>query len=300
MRLATARLTEPTGARTAAVRVEGDILVELPFADVGALLATPGWPAAAAADGPEHARAAAVFAPVVPRPSKIVCVGLNYRNHIQEMGRDLPEHPTLFAKFADCLVGATDDVVRPAETAEFDWEVELAVVVGPADAVPVRRADERAAIAAIAGFTVLNDLSCRDWQFRTREWLQGKAWDSTTPVGPWLVTPDEVGGVRPALTVTCSVDGVVMQSDSTGDLLFDPVDLVRYVSTVVRLNPGDIIATGTPGGVGHARKPPVYLDGGQLLITEIEGIGRLANRVVNDVAVAGADTVTGVGSGARA
>jgi len=300
VRLATARLTEPTGVRTAAVRVEADTLVELPFADVGALLATPGWHAAAAADGPEHAWAAAVFAPVVPRPSKVVCVGLNYRNHIQEMGRDLPEHPTLFAKFADCLVGAADDVVRPAETAEFDWEVELAVVVGRADAAPVRRADERAAIAAIAGFTVLNDLSCRDWQFRTREWLQGKAWDSTTPVGPWLVTPDEVGGVRPALTVTCSVDGVVMQSDSTGDLLFDPVDLVRYVSTVVRLNPGDIIATGTPGGVGHARKPPVYLDGGELLVTEIEGIGRLANRVVNDLAVAGADAVTEVGSGAPA
>ncbi len=288
MKLATARLTTrpdgtPTGVvRTAAVRVEGDTLVELGVADVGALLATPGWQAAAAADGPRHDAAGITFAPVVPRPGKVVCVGLNYRNHIQEMGRDLPEYPTLFCKFADCLVGATDDVVRPPETTEFDWEVELAVVVGTPDAASVRRAGEDEAAAAIAGFTVLNDVTCRDWQFRTREWLQGKNWDSTTPVGPWLVTPDEVGGVRPALKVTCSVDGVVMQSDTTGDLLFDPVDLVRYVSTMVRLNPGDVIATGTPGGVGHARKPPVYLTGGELMVTEIEGIGRLANRIVPD------------------
>lgn len=283
MKLATARLVDPSapsGTRTAAVRVEDDALVELPFADVGALLATPGWRAAAAADGPRHGLDGVSFAPVVPRPSKVVCVGLNYRNHIQEMGRDLPEHPTLFAKFADSLVGATDDVVRPAETDAFDWEVELAVVVGTADAAPVRRADEDGAAAAIAGFTVLNDVTCRDWQFRTREWLQGKSWDSSTPVGPWLVTPDEVGGVRPALKVGCAVDGVVVQSDTTGDLLFDPVDLVRYVSTMVRLNPGDVIATGTPGGVGHARRPPVYLTGGEVLVTEIEGIGRLENRVV--------------------
>ncbi len=284
MKLATARLTSSTGSRTAAVRVEGDTLVELPFTDVGALLATPGWQQAASAAGPEHPTDGVTFAPVVPAPSKVVCVGLNYKNHIQEMGRDLPEHPTLFSKFADCLVGSTDDVVRPAETTEFDWEVELAVVVGTPDATPVRRADDEAAATAIAGFTVLNDVTCRDWQFRTREWLQGKNWDSTTPVGPWLVTPDEVGGVRPSLKVTCSVDGVVMQSDTTGDLLFDPVDLVKYVSTMVRLNPGDVIATGTPGGVGHARKPPLYLAGGELLVTEVEGIGRLENRVVTDPA----------------
>ena len=288
MKLATARLQSSTGSRTAAVRVEGDTLVELPFTDVGALLATVGWRATAAQDGPVHAADGVTYAPVVPRPSKVVCVGLNYRNHIQEMGRDLPEHPTLFSKFADCLVGATDDVVRPDETTEFDWEVELAVVIGTADASPVRRADDEAAAAAIAGFTILNDVTCRDWQFRTREWLQGKNWDSTTPLGPWLVTPDEVGGVRPALKVTCSVDGVVMQSDTTGDLLFDPVDLIRYVSTMVRLNPGDVIATGTPGGVGHARKPPAYLAGGEVLVTEIEGIGRLENHVVAEPAGAGA------------
>lgn len=214
----------------------------------------------------------------MPHPTKVVCVGLNYRNHIQEMGRDLPGYPTLFCKFEDTLIGATDEIHKPVETDEFDWEVELALVVG----TQVRRATTSEAEEAIAGFTILNDITCRDWQFRTREWLQGKNWESTTPVGPYLVTPDEVGGVRPALALRCDVDGTTMQKDNTGDLLFVPVDLVEYVSTMIRLNPGDIIATGTPGGVGHARKPPVYLTGGETVVTEIEGLGCLENRVVVD------------------
>jgi acylpyruvate hydrolase len=195
------------------------------------------------------------------------------------MGRDLPEYPTLFSKFSDTLIGATDDIVRPDETEAFDWEVELAVVIGK----QVRRATTAEAEQAIAGFTVLNDITARDWQFRTREWLQGKNWEATTPVGPWLVTPDELpGGVRPAVEVRLTVDGEVMQSDTTGDLLFDPVALVEYVSTMVRLNPGDVIATGTPGGVGHARRPERYLLGGETVVAEIDGIGRLTNRVVKD------------------
>lgn len=278
MKLATIR----TGGTTRAVRLDGEAMVDLGFPDVGTLLNQDGWPErAASAAGTAYPAADADFAPVVPTPSKVVCVGLNYRNHIQEMGRDLPEHPTLFAKFADCLIGAGDDIVRPGETERFDWEVELAVVVGK----QVRRARGAEAEAAIAGFTVLNDITCRDWQFRTREWLQGKMWDSTTPVGPYVVTPDELpGGVRPSLDVRLLVDGEVMQSDSTGDLLFDPVDLVEYVSTIVRLNPGDLIATGTPGGVGHARRPERYLLGGETVVTEIQGIGRLENRVVEEKA----------------
>ncbi len=277
MKLATLR----TGGTTRAVGLDGDVLVDLGAPDLGTLLAQGDWAERAAAarqtGATSYPAAGADLAPVVPAPSKVICVGLNYRNHIREMGRDLPEHPTLFAKFADCLIGANDDIVRPGETDRFDWEVELAVVVG----APVRRARGEEAERAIAGFTVLNDITCRDWQFRTREWLQGKMWDSSTPVGPYLVTPDELpGGVRPALDVRLSVDGEVMQSDSTGDLLFDPVDLVAYVSTIVRLNPGDIIATGTPGGVGHARRPERYLVGGETVVTEIEGIGRLENRVV--------------------
>lgn len=286
MKLATLRVSGGTDGTTRAVALDGDALVDLGATDVGAFLATPDWSdRAAAAIGNDAAirydAASADFATLVPAPSKVVCVGLNYRTHIQEMGRDLPEHPTLFSKFADTLIGAGDEIVRPPETDELDWEVELAVVVG----AQVRRADALQAEAAIAGFTVLNDITCRDWQFRTREWLQGKNWDSSTPVGPYLVTPDELrGGVRPELQVRLSVDGEAMQSDTTGDLLFDPVALVQYVSTMVRLNPGDIIATGTPGGVGHARTPKRYLVGGETVVAEIDGVGRLENVVVKEKA----------------
>jgi len=264
--------------RTVAVRVDAGSLVELGHPDVGALLAAGGLADAATADGPRHGAEGATFATLVPHPTKVVCVGLNYRNHIREMGRDLPRYPTLFGKFEDTLIGATDEIHKPVETDEFDWEAELALVIGR----QVRRATTSEAEEAIAGFTILNDITCRDWQFRTREWLQGKNWESTTPVGPYLVTPDEVGGVRPALAVRCDVDGTTMQQDNTADLLFVPVDLVRYVSTMIRLHPGDIIATGTPGGVGHARKPPVYLTGGETVVTEIQGLGRLVNRVAAD------------------
>ncbi|WP_448624925.1 fumarylacetoacetate hydrolase family protein [Geodermatophilus sp. URMC 64] len=280
MKLATIRTLEGT---TRAVRVEDDELVDLGAADVGELLADPGWAerAAAATEPASHLRGAA-FAPVVPRPGKIVCVGLNYRNHILEMGRDLPEHPTLFAKFADTLVGSGDDIVKPPETTEFDWECELALVIG----TPVRRATGAEAEAAIAGFAVLNDVTCRDWQFRTREWLQGKNWEASTPLGPYLVTPDELpGGVRPRLEISTKIDGETVQKDTTGDLLFDPVALVEYVSTMITLRPGDVIATGTPGGVGHARTPARYLEVGQRLTTEIAGLGRCENTVVADPAV---------------
>ncbi len=280
MKLATVRTAD--GA-TQAVRVEGADLVPLGVPDVGALLAQPNWreiasgAAAAAAPALEAGRTA--YAPVVPRPGKIFCVGLNYRNHILEMGRDLPEYPTIFSKYADTLVGAEDDILRPDETDQFDWEAELAVVIG----ATVRRATTAEAEGAIAGFAVLNDITARDWQFRTREWLQGKNWESTTPLGPWLVTPDELpGGVRPTLAIRAEVDGEVVQEDTTGDLLFDPVTLVEYLSTMITLRPGDVIATGTPGGVGHARKPARYLEAGQKVVTEIEGLGRCENVVVAD------------------
>ena len=158
----------------------------------------------------------------------------------------------------------------------MDWEAELAVVIG----APVRRASPRQAADAIAGFSVLNDVTMRDWQYRTPEWLQGKTFESTTPFGPLLVTPDELpGGVRPSLRLRAVVDGEEVQSADTSDLVFDPVDLVGYVSQILTLQPGDVIATGTPDGVGHARTPPRYLHPGARLETEIEHIGRLDNTV---------------------
>lgn len=276
MRLATIRT--PEGSR--AVRVDGDTLVDLGYSDLGDLLAQNNWArAAAAATGPTYPAEDAAYATLVSRPSKAICVGLNYKNHIMEMGRTLPEHPTLFTKLPDTLIGANDPIARPAETVAFDWECELTIVIGSR----VRRAGPEEAAAAIAGFTVANDVTCRDWQSRTREWTQGKNWDSTTPVGPVMVTPDELpGGTRPHCRISTTVNGDIKQEDDTGDLLFDPVTLVQYVSTIIRLNPGDLILTGTPGGVGHARKPPVYLAAGDTVEVAVEGIGTLRNRVVAD------------------
>lgn len=275
MRLATVRTA--TGTTTA--RQDDGGWTDLGFRDLGELLAHPDWRERAAAAGDPLGTDEPEFAPLVPRPGKVLCVGLNYRNHILEMGRDLPEHPTLFAKFAEALIGAGDDIALAPESDAVDWEAELVVVIG----APVRRADEEQAAAAIAGFTVMNDVTMRDWQFRTKEWLQGKTFEGTTPLGPVLVTPDELpGGVRPALTLTATVDGETVQKADTSDLVFDPVALVRYASTVLTLQPGDVIATGTPGGVGHARKPPRYLTDGSVVVTEISGIGRLENTARTD------------------
>ncbi|MEU4512532.1 fumarylacetoacetate hydrolase family protein [Nonomuraea wenchangensis] len=275
MRLATIRTTQ---GDTRAVRVEGETLVDLGLADVGELLARPDRAERAARAG--EPVAASGFAPVVPNPGKIVCVGLNYRNHILEMGRELPQYPTLFAKYPEALVGAYDEIRLPPESGQVDWEAELAVVIG----TRVRRADEAEAAAAIAGFAVLNDVTMRDWQYRSPMWLQGKTWEASTPFGPYLVTPDELeGGVRPSLTLTGWVDGEQVQRADTADLVFDPVDLVRYVSTILTLNPGDVIASGTPGGVGHARKPARYLADGSVLATEITGLGRSEVKAVAEV-----------------
>ena len=269
MRLATVRVEQ--GFRT--VRVEDGGYVDIGPGDVGALLARPDWRSvAAAADGPPFTVDPTRLAPVVTRPSKIVCVGLNYRSHIAEMGRDLPAFPTLFAKFPEALIGPYDTLTLPPESEAVDWEAELAVVIGRS----LRRGDRAAAEAAIAGYTVLNDVTLRDWQFRTREWLQGKTWEATTPLGPCMVTPDEL----PAdAEISCAVDDEVVQKSTIGDLVFDAADLVGYVSRMVTLRPGDLIATGTTGGVGHARKPARYLQDGQTLVTRVQGIGELTTPV---------------------
>jgi acylpyruvate hydrolase len=268
MKLATIR----TVSGTAAVRIDDDGAVELGAPDVGAFLGRPGWKAAADAPvGNRHDLDGLDYATLVPNPEKVICVGLNYRTHIQEMGRELPEHPTLFAKFARALVGAYDPVELPAGSDQVDWEAELGVVIG----AEVRHADEETARAAIAGYTVVNDVTARDFQYRSAQWLQGKTFERSTPVGPWLVVDEGVPG-----EISCTVDGDVVQKADTSDLVFSPVELVRYVSTIITLVPGDLIATGTPGGVGHARKPPRYLAEGSELVTRVEGVGELKNRCV--------------------
>jgi acylpyruvate hydrolase len=269
VRLATIR----TGAGTSAVRIEGDTAIECPATDVGALLATANWKAAtAAARGAEHAVAGLDYAPVIPQPSKIICVGLNYRSHITEMGRELPTYPTLFAKYPEALIGPYDTLTLPPESDEIDWEAELAVVIGR----PTRHVDRAAAVEAIGGYTIINDVTLRDWQFRTREWLQGKTFEATAPFGPHLVTPDELAADA---AISCILDDEVVQESTIADLLFDAADLVSYISTILTLNPGDVIATGTTGGVGHARVPPRYLQDGHTLITRIAGIGETVTPV---------------------
>jgi acylpyruvate hydrolase len=276
MRFATIR----TDDGTTAARLDGDMLIPLASADVGEMLASGGEGPGLTREGAQPVPVAqADFAPVVPHPGKIFCVGLNYRAHILETGRDLPEYPTLFAKFAETLLGPRDDLVLPSVSQRVDWEVELGVVIGS----PLYRATPEEAAGAIAGYTVINDVSMRDWQRRTLQWLAGKAFQHSTPAGPYLVTAGEVGNAAD-LEVRCEVDGEVMQQSRTSDLLFSPAEIAAYASQIITLRPGDLIATGTPGGVGDARKPPVYLRPGNVLRTWIEGLGECVNHCVADKA----------------
>lgn len=265
MKIATVRIE----GTTRAARLEGDELVVLDAVDAATALATDG----AAGDGRRIALEGAELGPPSVAPRKIVCMGLNYESHIREMGHDLPEHPTLFAKFARALVGPHDPIELPPVSEKMDWEVELAAVIGR----DVRRADTDRARDAICGYMVLNDVSARDYQWRSTQWLSGKTFEASTPTGPWLVTPDEVDHGRD-LEVRCEVDGELMQNARTSDLVFDAAALVAYVSDIITLEPGDIVSTGTPGGVGAAREPNVFLQDGQEVRCSIEGIGEVRNR----------------------
>ena len=274
MKLATLRTSDGTVAVLVGTAAATEIVG---VADVGALLRLPDWRAlATAASGTAHPLESIEshrWAPVVPHPGKILCVGLNYRQHILEMGRTLPEHPTYFSKFAEALVGPFDDIELPAVSDAMDWEGEVAVVIG----APARNLTEGQAEGTIAGYAVINDVSARDFQYRTLQWLQGKTFEHTSPFGPYLVTTDE-WSTGPTLKTV--VDGETTQEVSTGELVFSPAKLISYFSQIVTLNPGDVIATGTPGGVGHARKPPRYLTNGIVLETSIEGLGAQSNRAV--------------------
>jgi acylpyruvate hydrolase len=267
-------LTIRTANGTRAARVAGDRVVELDAPDVGVLLSDPDWErVAATGGGPDHALAGADLETLVPRPSKVICLGLNYASHIKEMGRELPEYPTLFAKFPGTLIGARDPILLPRVSEQVDWEVELGVVLGR----PARHLREDQAAAAIGGYTVINDVSVRDYQSHTTQFLAGKIFERTTPVGPELVTLDELPDGGADLRVRCEVDGQVMQDSRTSDLLFSPAQIIAYLSEIITLEPGDLIATGTPAGVGAARQPPVWLRPGQVVRTVVEGVGECVN-----------------------
>ncbi len=214
------------------------------------------------------------FRAVIPRPAKIICLGTNYPAHAAETSRATPSYPRLFAKFADALIGAYDTIALPPESNEVDFEVELAVVIG----TPTRRVSEAEALGVVAGYTVANDVSVRDYQFRSDQLMPGKAWSAMTPLGPWLVTPDEI--VDPQqLELRLELNGEVMQHSSTSEMIFSVAKIIALASEFLTLTPGDVILTGTPDGVGFLRKPPVFLSPGDLMKTTVGGIGELANEI---------------------
>ncbi|WP_327117832.1 fumarylacetoacetate hydrolase family protein [Nocardia sp. NBC_01730] len=270
MKLATLRLDGATApvlvGDTTATVIDG-------YADLSELLTAPDWKTLAKqASGRTVDLSDADYAPVVPNPGKIICVGLNYATHIKEMGRELPRYPTLFSKFKEALTGPYDDVIVPAYAAsELDWEAELAVVIGN-EAYQVSAAD---AETYIAGYSVINDYTMRDYQYRTLQWDQGKTFEKTSGFGPVLVTDYALGS-----RIETRLDGRVMQNATTDDLVFTPAKLVDYISHIVTLQPGDVIITGTTGGVGHARKPPRYIQNGETVAVSIEGIGTIRNRTI--------------------
>ena len=214
------------------------------------------------------------FGPAVPRPERILCLGLNYREHALEGGRAVPTWPDTFVRGHQTLIGPYADLVRPALSESFDYEGELGIVIGAGGRyIPASKA-----IDAIAGFTVLNDASVRDWQRAGSQWTPGKNFDGTMPIGPEVVTPDEVDVSDLALTT--ELNGLVMQSARTSQMLVDVPSTVEFFSSFTTLRPGDVIATGTPAGVGFARNPPVWLQPDDVIEITIEGIGTIRNRVV--------------------
>ena len=262
--------------RSFAAAIDGDRAI--PLTGIGELGAVT--PSSLLADPAlDHTRsvplAEVTLRPVIPRPGKIICVGLNYLDHVGETGRQLPEYPVLFTKFVETLTGPRDPIVLPSESAQVDYEGEMAVVIGRAG----RRIAAEDATRHIAGYTIANDVTMRDYQYKTHQWLQGKVWEASTPLGPWLVTPDEVGDAQ-ALDISLTLNGEVLQRASTEQLMFDVPTLVSRVSELVTLMPGDVILTGTPGGVGYRRDPQVFLSPGDQVVVEISGLGRLVNPVV--------------------
>jgi 2-keto-4-pentenoate hydratase/2-oxohepta-3-ene-1,7-dioic acid hydratase in catechol pathway len=216
------------------------------------------------------------------RRATFLCVGLNYADHIAESGLEAPEFPMVFAKLSSTIVGPFDDVERPLVSDQLDYEGELAFVIGRR----ARHVSRERAHEVIAGYTITDDVSVRDWQLKTSQWVLGKSFDTHGPIGPWIVTADELGDPH-ALALRTFVNGDLRQESNTSNLVHDCFDLVAALSQVVTLQPGDVVATGTPGGVGALMKPPRLLVPGDRVRVEIDGIGQIENRVVDEDPAAG-------------
>jgi 2-keto-4-pentenoate hydratase/2-oxohepta-3-ene-1,7-dioic acid hydratase in catechol pathway len=259
-------------------RAEGDTVVDLiEYAPDLKSALTAGLPAADAS-GPRLERRAITLLPLIPKPSKILCVGHNYESHRVETGRARTQHPSIFTRFADTLLGADDPILRPRVSTDLDYEAELAVVIGK----PGRNIPTAEAMAHVAGFACFNDASVRDWQWHSRQFTPGKNFPRTAPFGPELVTPDEIDDLD-KVQISAILNGEVMQRATLDHMLFSVPVIVAYISQFTALSPGDVIATGTPGGVGSKRNPPVWLKPGDEIVVEATGVGRIASRIEQEV-----------------
>lgn len=227
--------------------------------------------------GASHSVSDVRFVPVIPNPDKILCVGVNYRPHIEEMGRDVPDYPVVFIRFTASMVGHDEPILRPNASRQFDFEGELAVVIGKR----ARYVTRETALDHVAGYCCFMDGSIRDWQRHTSQFTAGKNFQKSGAMGPWIVSADEIPDPT-MLQLTTVVNGEVMQRGQVSDLVFDIPSLIEYCSTFSELLPGDVIATGTPGGVGAARTPPLWLKSGDTVEVEIRGVGTLRSPVLDE------------------
>jgi 2-keto-4-pentenoate hydratase/2-oxohepta-3-ene-1,7-dioic acid hydratase in catechol pathway len=293
MRLATFRMNGAArlgqdGAPRLGV-VDGDAIVDLAAAtpalprEMTALLAAGpaalGAARAAVGRGPRLPLASVRLEAPILRPPKFLAVGLNYADHVAESGVATPAHPTIFNKQSTCVTGPGDPIHLPRVSQALDYEGELAFVVGRR----CRHVSRHDAPGVIAGYLVADDVTVRDWQLRVPTWTMGKSFDTHGPIGPWIVTPDELGEPH-ALRIRTWVNGELRQDSNTKHLIFDCYALVEHLSTAFTLEPGDVVSTGTPGGVGIAMKPPRLLVAGDVVRVEIEGIGQIENRVIPEPA----------------
>jgi 2-keto-4-pentenoate hydratase/2-oxohepta-3-ene-1,7-dioic acid hydratase in catechol pathway len=231
------------------------------------------------ASSTDYATGQFTYLPVIPNPAKILCVGLNYAEHRRETGRAATEHPSIFTRFADTLIGHQAPILFPPNSSALDWEGELAVVIGK----PAFRVSEDEAMAFVGGYSVFNDATIRDWQHHTHQFIPGKNFPGTGAIGPALITPEEAGPLADK-SIETRVNGVTMQSAHLRDMIFSISQIIAYVSGFTRLAPGDIIATGTPGGVGFKRDPQVFMKAGDRVEVSIEGIGTLTNSIEPEAA----------------
>lgn len=259
-------------------RLDGETIVELGNESISSLKAalTDGS-LSTLADGMIFAAADVVLLPVIPDPAKILCVGLNYADHVKETGREQKEFPAIFVRYADSLVAHGQPMVKPIVTERFDYEGELAVIIGK----PCHKVSRADAMAYVAGYSAFNDGSARDWQRHNIQFTPGKTFPGTGGFGPALVTPDEVGELG-AIRVVTRLNGEVVQDQPIADMIWDIAFVIEYISAFTPLAPGDVIATGTPGGVGDKRNPPLYMKAGDKVEVEIGTIGTLTNRIIDE------------------